>query len=192
MPPSSQSLAPSSTPAPSRVLQVSLSIARPNMSGPFVQHDKPIGVAAMVSEGEARSRHWMAGYAQLDDFGRAAMILHLLQLPEYRGALLEVSCRGLKENIGYVPGARSRGGLRTNGKPFKGYDVLEPLEAAMARGEWTLTGESGGENYLTDRALQVALTLIPEFNQHKAAHPDWWMLRVGNTHNPHGEDYEPR
>lgn len=204
MPPSEQSFTPATTSPPLGTLHVTLATARPNMSGPFSQHDKPIGVAAWVSKpgGELGDEepHWMAGYAKSDDMGRAAMVHHLLQLPEYSGAVLEVSSVGLKDILSHVPGARQRNGLRTSGKPFEAFDVFDPMEAALERGQWCLRAADygpaymsrGGVDALARVALEIALGLIPEFQQHREAHPYWWMLQVGRTANPHGEDYEPR
>jgi len=181
MPPSSQSL----TPYPSSILKVTLATARPNMSGPFVSGDAPIGVAAWVNRDGKGEPHWMAGYAKADDFARAAMVLHLLRLPEYQGAVLEVASSGFRGTLPHVPGARARCGLKTNGKPFEGFDVFDPVEAALRRGEWRLVERRGGDVF-AGQALEVAMSLIPEFDQHKAAHPQWWMLRVGRTSNPLG------
>jgi hypothetical protein len=202
MPPSEQSVTPFTTPEHPSILHVTLATARPNMSGPFTSRDQPIGVAAWVSKAGAieEEPHWMAGYAKSDDMGRAAMVHHLLQLPGYSGAVLEVSSVGLGDILSHVPGARQRNGLRTSGKPFEAFDVFDPVEAALNREEWRLRASDhgpayvnrGGVDVLARVALEIALGLTHEFAQHKEAHPYWWMLQIGRTANTHGENYEPR
>lgn len=200
MSPSLHPVTPDANSSLPRVLQVTLATARPNMSGPFTAYDKPVGVAALVTAGERHEPHWMAGYAKSDDMARAAMIHHLLRLPEYSGARLDISTVGLADILSHVRGARDRGGLKTNGKPFDAFDIFDPVEAALSRGEWSLQTPDygaayvnrGGAEHLAGLAQEVAMLHSHQFTHFTEAHPDWWMLRVGRTATPQVEHHEPR
>lgn len=185
----------------SPVLHVTLDTFRPNMHGPFSLHrDQPIGVAAWVSNDGSIEPHWMAGYAKSEDMARGYMVLHLLQLHEYQGKVLEVSSAGLKGILGHVVGARERGGLRSGGKPFEAFDVFDPLEAAQGRGEWRLSPPYHGEGLayraevkeLAELAMQSTSHLLTEFAQHKRINPYYSMLREGRTADPQSENNRPR
>ncbi len=164
-----------------------IEIARANTSGPFNRKDHTIGVGAVLSGPDGVTEHWMAGYASAEDFGRAAMIQCLLS---YRPGDLQlyVHCRGL-DMLNYIPEARARSVLGKNNQLIKGYDVLEPVQWAQTNSAWNhLNFNKGSEpaghlaaKRLAKHGLEVSLGLINEFDQHRAEHPDWHMLKSGVT-----------
>lgn len=165
-------------------LQAVIEIARSNTSGPFNKIDQPIGVGAILQGPDGITEHRLSGYAASEDMAKAAMVQHLLPyIPD--GWKMYAHVKGLTP-LEYIPDARTRFGLKSNGERFKGYDVFEPIQWAETEFSWSqVRFQTGAEpdgylvaKRLAKQALKVSLGLINKFDGHREEHPDWHMLEV--------------
>jgi hypothetical protein len=135
-------------------------------------------------------RIWGAGYANSDDVLRAYAVKSILS--RYRKeARLIVYTRGLRDQLGHV--ARSNG-LKADGGPFVGYEVLKPIQEAEERGGWKLIPYKKGSaprgvhvaHAVAEDALETALLLRPVFSHYANDHPHHHIIADERNPDPDG------
>ncbi len=165
-----------------------IEISRPVKTG-FAGDMNLVGVAAAVSTGGDEEFVWKCGYALSDDMARAAMNEHIRTAYRQQDGRLMVWCKGF-ETLKHVEGRR------LSGEPLKGWDVLEPVEAAKRRGEWVhvrFKNVSEAPDVYRDvrdlakKALKAADRHLDYLSGCRHEHPDWFLPFSGTTSDPGSE-----